>query len=46
MIPVVVLHVVGLVGVTDGAAGAPGAALIVTDVACEIHPAASFTVTL
>ena len=45
MIPVATAHV-GCVGVAVGAAGALGAALIVTGVADEIHPAASFTVTL
>ena len=44
--PVVTLHVVGLVEVAIGAAGADGAALIVTLVAEEIQPAAFFTVTL
>ena len=44
--PVVTLHVVGLVDVATGAAGADGAASMVTLVADEIQPAASFTVTL
>ena len=46
IVPVLCAHVVGLVGVAVGAAGAFGAALMVMVVACEIHPAASFTVTL
>ena len=45
MVPVVWLHV-GCVGVTVGAAGALGAALIVTEVAAEIHPAPFLTVIL
>ena len=44
--PVVTLHVVGLVDVAIGAAGADGAASMVKLVAGEIQPAASFTVTL
>ena len=46
IVPVGIAHVVGSVGVAVGAAGAVGAALIVTDSADEIHPAAFFTVTL
>ena len=46
MVPVVAAHVVGCVGVAVGAAGADGAALMVTVVAAEIQPAAFFTVTL
>ena len=45
MVPVVWLHV-GCVGVTVGAAGALGAALIVTEVATDIHPTPFLTVTL
>ena len=46
IVPVLCAQVVGLVAVTVGAAGTDGAALIVTLVAEEIQPAASFTVTL
>ena len=46
IVPVLCAHEVGLVGVAVGAAGADGAASMVTLVAGEIQPAASFTVTL
>ena len=45
IVPVGTAHVVGCVGVTAGAVGALGAALIVIGVAADIHPAAFFTVT-
>jgi hypothetical protein len=45
MVPVGVLQV-GCVGVAVGAAGADGAAAMVTAFGDEIHPAAFFTVTL
>ena len=46
IVPVVAVHVVGDVAVAVGAAGVVGAAFTVTEVAEEIQPAASFTVTL
>ena len=46
IVPVVAAQVVGCVGVTVGPAGAAGAALIVIDVAAEVHPPAFRTVTL
>ena len=46
IVPVLCAHEVGLAGVAVGAAGADGAASMVTLVAEEIHPAAFFTVTL
>ena len=46
IVPVLAAHVVGEVAVAVGAAGAAGAAFTVTEVAPEIQPDPSFTVTL
>jgi hypothetical protein len=45
IVPVATVHV-GCVGVAVGAAGVGGCALIVIDVAADMHPLAFFTVTL
>ena len=46
IVPVVVVHVGCVVTEAVGAAGALGAALIVTAVAAEVHPDPFLTVTL